>query len=786
MKEDSIIDKLIQLTLDKQYNEIKNVLQLNGYSTKFKGDIFELYIKELYEGNGWICRRVGGKNDRGADLLLSHPEEPDKVIHIIQAKNHLKPLGFKETRSELIQFEEITSIEYNCYDYRIISLNGYSQSTSDIDRLEKLKQFNISLYDFNDLKYLIDNYNIDRFNIKPALSLYAHNEAAYKNVLNDWEEYSSTSVVQATGTGKSKVLLKLAGEFFYNEEKLILAPSNYILDQLKKDKDNWALNNTTYMTYSKLSRMPDEEIRKIKAKLVCFDEFHRCGARVWSKKVKVLIDHIEQNQDSRILGLTATPIRSTADKRNMADELFNGRISNHISVQEAIVKNILPMPIYVSALYTIEDEIKTLLERVRNSDKTPIEKKKIENQLKNIAVNWEKTHGIVDIIKKYISFKEGKGIIFCENINHLNQMEETVRTWFKRAGFKVKSYCVHSQNESSEEELESFKNANNKNTIHLLFGVNALNEGVHFGSDINFTIFLRQTSSEIIYMQQLGRVLQAGEKGNPIVLDLVCNFKNINTKSFYDSFSNTIKKTNKLRKSLNLSNLKTTEEYLEGFVYDECIELQQVLENITTKLRTTWEDKFHELERMYLSHGKAYLKLISAKDKLYIWLNNQRRLRRDGLLAQYRIDLLDSIEFTWEPVEEFWELKYSELKEYYVEHNTTDIPQKYPLNPSLGKWVNNQRTLFKKGLLSKYKIDKLNELNFIWDIQENTWLNFVKKFKQFYKENQHGNVPQRYKKDPSLGYWVSNQRKLRRKGLLSEEKIKILESNGFIWDLSKA
>lgn len=37
-----------------------------------------------------------------------------------------------------------------------------------------------------------------------------------------------------------------------------------------------------------------------------------------------------------------------------------------------------------------------------------------------------------------------------------------------------------------------------------------------------------------------------------------------------------------------------------------------------------------------------------------------------------------------------------ELKRYKEEHGTCDIPQKFKANPSLGRWVDNQKTQHQK------------------------------------------------------------------------------------------
>jgi hypothetical protein len=52
-----------------------------------------------------------------------------------------------------------------------------------------------------------------------------------------------------------------------------------------------------------------------------------------------------------------------------------------------------------------------------------------------------------------------------------------------------------------------------------------------------------------------------------------------------------------------------------------------------------------------------------------------------------------------------------------------------------------------------------------------------------YKEKKGDcKVPQKYEKDTGLGLWVREQRRLRKKGSLSEERIVKLNSIGFTWD----
>ncbi|MBK9328532.1 MAG: restriction endonuclease [Sphingobacteriales bacterium] len=60
-----------------------------------KGKAFELFIAELYRGNGWLTEVKGNRNDKGADIVVRHPSEPTKAKFIIQAKNHKTKLTKK-------------------------------------------------------------------------------------------------------------------------------------------------------------------------------------------------------------------------------------------------------------------------------------------------------------------------------------------------------------------------------------------------------------------------------------------------------------------------------------------------------------------------------------------------------------------------------------------------------------------------------------------------------------------------------------------------------------------
>ena len=147
--------------------------------------------------------------------------------------------------------------------------------------------------------------------------------------------------------------------------------------------------------------------------------------------------------------------------------------------------------------------------------------------------------------------------------------------------------------------------------------------------------------------------------------------------------------------------------------------------------------------------------------------------------------------------ERAWNDRYDELDVYKNKHGNCLVPQHYPDNKALGKWVANQRAQYrlrregKHSHLTEERIKLLNEVGFEWSPQDNSWNDLHRLLVEY--EAEHGNclVPQRYSKNKALGTWVGKQRtqyRLRREGKqtpLTEDRIKLLDEVGFVWSVKK-
>ena len=355
-----------------------------------------------------------------------------------------------------------------------------------------------------------------------------HNVETIKNILEIYKTSNKCCAIQATGTGKTFLILRLL-EIYNDEGKVavIFAPNREIIKQTKKRMKKFGLNNATFYTYQKLARMTDEEISAMEFDLIICDELHRTGAKTWGHKFEVLVN---SHPDSKVFGVTATPLRC-ADGRDMAEEYFDGNKACDISLAEALVREIIPvMPLYVSALYTFEEEYRNMSDKIEKGNNSVEEKAELQKELLAAKQQLEKANGVPEIIKKYITNYNGKYLVFCKDKKHLYAMKDVVIGWFREAGYdgKIYEYPYYSDSSAVKKNLENFEN-NKEEGLKLLFIIDKLNEGLHL-DEVHGCILLRTTVSNIIYYQQIGRAIDAGSNEQRVILDLVSNFNSL--KSF--------------------------------------------------------------------------------------------------------------------------------------------------------------------------------------------------------------------------------------------------------------
>jgi hypothetical protein len=173
-----------------------------------------------------------------------------------------------------------------------------------------------------------------------------------------------------------------------------------------------------------------------------------------------------------------------------------------------------------------------------------------------------------------------------------------------------------------------------------------------------------------------------------------------------------------------------------------------------------------------------------------------------------------------------FQYRLEEIRKFQKKHGHSMIPHKYPMNPSLGTWVDTQRRRYRKLVQCKKKfyqenpqgtdweledyiqstgphisqehIDRLLEVGFVFEprlSRNDTWEKRVEELKRYKELQGHCNVREDDVGFPGLGKWVSYVRRIYRlaknkkmssKGKrLSDDRIDELRRMGFIFEFKE-
>ena len=203
-----------------------------------------------------------------------------------------------------------------------------------------------------------------------------------------------------------------------------------------------------------------------------------------------------------------------------------------------------------------------------------------------------------------------------------------------------------------------------------------------------------------------------------------------------------------------------------------------------------WKAAAERLETYKAEHGNAVVPwFYKCADgfRLGRWVGTQRLARAKGKLDKEQILKLDACGFIWDANYCAWNAAAERLETYKAEHGNALVPWLYKCADGfrLGMWVSKQRAARAKGRLDKEQILRLDEHEFVWDIDQAAWNAAVERLKAYKAEHGNTLVPHVYKCADGfcLGKWVSKQRAARAKGKLDKEQILQLDEHGFVWDV---
>lgn len=320
-------------------------------------------------------------------------------------------------------------------------------------------------------------------------------------------------VVSATGTGKT-ILAALDVRTVQPERMLFVVHREQILDKAigefrrvmgipggeigklaggRREMDR----RYVFATVQSLTRSLDD-IAPDAFDYVLVDEVHRAGAESYRR----IMDHLSPEF---LLGMTATPERT--DGFNIFG-LFDYNVAYEIRLQKALEADMLAPFHY----YGVTDYITSDGEVI--DDATSLTR----------LVARERVDHVLRAVERY--GQAGipvRGLIFCSRNEEARQLSEILNRRTLR-GRLLRTEALSGSDPVAVREAAVARLE--RGELDYLLTVDIFNEGIDIPA-INQVVMLRQTSSSIVFTQQLGRGLRkAAGKDYLVVIDFIGNYAN--------------------------------------------------------------------------------------------------------------------------------------------------------------------------------------------------------------------------------------------------------------------
>lgn len=395
--------------------------------------------------------------------------------------------------------------------------------------------------------------------------LFQHNTTVFAEIVDTLDKYDRALAVIGTGLGKTTTALAYLKRI--GKRGLVLGPKRIITDAWAKNEEvdaytyQWFMYNYQAIDFSQYGI------------LIC-DEAHHCAAERWGEGIRYVLD----NGIIKVLGLTATP-KEEKDKKNneTSAKFFNDHVCQGFTVLDGIERELIHDFSYVGAIY----DTSSIREQYAN-----IKDEKLLGEL-DLALN--NTPTVEEIFRRHLPASKRKGIVFCSNIEAIDEAEDIMRKVLPNAEFRR----MHSLMGAEALEVRKwFENTDEG----WLFAVNMISEGAHY-KGVNTIVMFRRTQSSLVFNQQLGRIITLTKDEDPeaIVFDLVNNANNIDLKK---SFGGSLKEAYRIRKEKG--GKKKSEQII---VEDYAEKISEILREIAEYNRWFWSDEEKEiLTNYYKAH----------------------------------------------------------------------------------------------------------------------------------------------------------------------------------------
>jgi hypothetical protein len=185
-------------------------------------------------------------------------------------------------------------------------------------------------------------------------------------------------------------------------------------------------------------------------------------------------------------------------------------------------------------------------------------------------------------------------------------------------------------------------------------------------------------------------------------------------------------------------------------------------------LTQPWKEKYAICKKYYEENGDINFPRSTIIDgvKIGMWLSDQRKKYKRGLITREQIQALESLNILWGDVDEYnWNKKFKLLVEYKAIHGTPNPIGSHVIfkGVDISSFANHEKEKYfqkSKGRYNQEHIDRLNAIGFVWDCKYSQWLEKYNVAKGYYEKHGNINIPYNTIVDGvKIGIWISKQRK---------------------------
>jgi len=151
---------------------------------------------------------------------------------------------------------------------------------------------------------------------------------------------------------------------------------------------------------------------------------------------------------------------------------------------------------------------------------------------------------------------------------------------------------------------------------------------------------------------------------------------------------------------------------------DFCFEIDNLDPSISAN-QQRWEENFELILEYKQQHG--HVNVPHRDGKLGEWIATQKKAEKDGTLDDSRRERLLQAGFHFaKSREEMWQEQYQKLVQFHQRHGHAMVPKNgdgVDGDRTLGHWIMNQRALYREGKLPLERQEKLEALDFVWQVR---------------------------------------------------------------------